>query len=93
MCPITASMAERRRSSRLMIPTTPRFWPRFVAAVALVDRGARDRAAGESLGAFDHGGERVAVVGISGQSFSVQHELAAGSAGVVVTIEALTPNS
>jgi hypothetical protein len=27
MCPITASMAERRRSSRLMTPKTPRFWP------------------------------------------------------------------
>ena len=24
---ITASMAERRRSSRLMTPKTPRFWP------------------------------------------------------------------
>jgi hypothetical protein len=27
MWPITGSMAERRRSSRLMAPKTPRFWP------------------------------------------------------------------
>src|SRR5271166_133409 len=27
MCPITASMAERRLSSRLMTSNTPRFWP------------------------------------------------------------------
>ena len=27
MCPITASIAKRRLSSRLMTPNTPRLWP------------------------------------------------------------------
>ena len=62
MWPMTGSMAERRRSSRLMTPKTPRFWPEMktrrgfccvVAAVSLVDIGALDRAAGELLGAVD----------------------------------------
>ena len=54
MWPITDSMAERRRISRLMAPKTPRFlardedaaraW-RIAAAIPLVDKGALDRSA------------------------------------------------
>jgi hypothetical protein len=37
--------------------------------------------------------ERMSVVGLSRQNLGVKHELAAGSASMVVTIEALTPSS
>ena len=37
--------------------------------------------------------QRVAVVGIARQRLGMQHELAAGARALVVTIEALTPNS
>ena len=56
------SIAERRRSSRLVVPKTPRFWPtmntrrgvlRVLAAVSPVDIGALDRAACECLGSVD----------------------------------------
>ena len=66
---------------------------RVVAAIALVDIGALDRAAGELLGGIDDDRERVAVIGVVRQRLGMEHELAARSAGLVVTIEALTPNS
>jgi hypothetical protein len=53
-----------------------------VAAVFLVDIAALDGAAGETLGGFDDGRERVAVAGIAGQRLGVQHELSAGSASI-----------
>ena len=84
-------MAERRRSSRLMMPKTPRFWPemktrrglrRIVAAISLVDVGAFDLASGEALGVLDGGAQGVAVVGIARQRLGVQHELAARGTGI-----------
>jgi len=65
-------MADRRRSSRLMTPKTPRFWPEMKtaavdwphrAAISLVDIGALDLTSGEPFGGFDDGAERVAIVG------------------------------
>jgi hypothetical protein len=53
-----------------------------VAAVFLVDIAALDGAAGETLGGFDGGRERVAVAGIAGQRLDVQHELSAGSGSI-----------
>src|SRR5246127_2616843 len=83
MCPITASMAERRRSSRLMTPKTPRFWPEMKTRRGLaVSWPPLDLAAGEPFGGFDDGAERVAIVGVSRQRLGVQHELAARGAGV-----------
>jgi hypothetical protein len=84
------SMAERRRSSRLMTPKTPRFWPemktwilRVVAAVSLVDIGPLDRTAGERLGAVKDVPQGVTVVGVIGQCLGVQHEQTAGGPVVV----------
>src|ERR1700716_1933762 len=96
------SMAERRRSSRLMTPKTPRFWPEdttgilsVVAAVSLVDIGPLDRTAGECLGAVNDVPQGVTVVRVIGHRPGVQHEQATGSPAVVllVTMEAFTPNS
>lgn len=47
-------IAEQRRSSRLMTPKTPRFWPEMktrgnVGAASVVDTGTLDRAARECL--------------------------------------------
>jgi hypothetical protein len=53
-----------------------------VAAISLVDIAALDHAAGEPLGGFDDGGERVSIIGIARQGFGVQHELSTGSAGI-----------
>ena len=65
-----------------------------VAAIALVDIGTLDCATGELLGGVDDAAERMSVVGIARQHLGVEHELAARSArALVVTTEALTPNS
>jgi hypothetical protein len=53
-----------------------------VAAVSLVDTAAFDRAAGETLGGVDDGGQRVPIVGIARQRLGVQHELSSGRAGI-----------
>jgi hypothetical protein len=41
MCPITASMALRRRSSHLMTQRTPRFWPEMKTRRGLAARCPR----------------------------------------------------
>jgi hypothetical protein len=56
---------------------------RVVAAIALVDIGALDRAAGELLGGIDDDRERVAVIGVVRQRLGMEHELAARSAGEI----------
>jgi len=62
-----------------------------VASTAFVDIGALDCATMSfSVAAVT---ERIYVVGLSRQNLGVKHELAAGSASMVVTIEALTPSS
>ena len=53
-----------------------------VAAIALVDIGTLDCATGELLGGVDDAAERMSVVGIARQRLGVEHELAAGSAGI-----------
>jgi hypothetical protein len=55
---------------------------RLVTAIALVDIGPLDRAAGRLLGGFDDVAERVAVIWVARQRPGVQHELAARCAGV-----------
>ena len=55
---------------------------RVVAAIALVDIGALDRAAGELLGGIDDDSERVAVIGVVRQRLGMEHELAARGAGI-----------
>jgi hypothetical protein len=55
---------------------------RVVAAIALVDIAAFDRAAGETFGGVDDVRERVSIVRVARQRFGVQHELSAGSAGI-----------
>src|SRR5262245_44153673 len=77
MCPITASMAQRRRSSRLMTPKTP-----GDENAAGIDIGTLDLAAGKPFGVFDHDAQRVAIIGVARQRFGVQHELAAWCAGI-----------
>src|SRR6266576_2909046 len=80
MCPITASMADRRRSSRLMTPKTPRFWPEMKTRRGLAASWPRYPLS--TFGGFDDGAERVAIVGVSRQRLGVQHELTARGAGV-----------
>src|SRR5215470_10863988 len=83
-------MAERRVSSRLMRPKTPRFWPEMKtrrgfgasAAVSLVDIGTLDLAAGEPLSGFDDGAQRVTVIRIAGQRPGVQNKLATRCPGI-----------
>jgi hypothetical protein len=53
-----------------------------MAAVALVDIGALDLTACELLGALDDGRQGMAVVGVSRERLGMQHELAAGRAGI-----------
>ncbi len=53
-----------------------------VAAVAAIDIGAPDRAAGEAGDLVDLGRGAVAVIGVSRQGLCAEHELAAGPAGV-----------
>jgi hypothetical protein len=78
-------MAERRLSSRLMRPKTPRFWPEmktrrgFGASWPPV---SLDLAAGEPLSGFDDAAQRVAVIRIAGQRPGVQHELATRGPGI-----------
>jgi hypothetical protein len=55
---------------------------RVVSAVSLVDVGALDLSSGEALGVLEGGLQCMTVVGIAGQGFGVQHELAARGAGV-----------
>ena len=38
-----------------------------VASIALVDKDALDRASGQGFGVVNHAGERVTIVGITGQ--------------------------
>jgi hypothetical protein len=64
-----------------------------VSAIALVEIAALDGAAGELFRCGDDGAKRVPVIRVPGQRCCMQHELPAGGAALVVTIEALTPNS
>ena len=64
-----------------------------MAAVSLVDKGARDSAAGEFFGVFDHSFEGMTVVGIAGQRLGVQHYWPPGARALLMTIEVFTPNS
>ena len=66
---------------------------RVVAAIALVDIGVLDRAAGELLGGIDDAAECVPVIRVARQRPGVEHELATGAQALVVTMEALTLNS
>ena len=66
---------------------------RIVAAVSLVDIGTLDLAPGESLGVLDRGPQRVPIIRITWLRLGVQHELAAGRAGVGGGDRTLTPNS
>jgi hypothetical protein len=84
MWPMRGSTADRRRSSRLMVPKTPlagdedASWTRrVVSAISLIDVDALDLSAAKALGVLDGGAQGVAVVGIARQCGSVQHELAA----------------
>ena len=52
-----------------------------VAAIALVDIGALDGAAGELLGGIDDAAERMSIIGVARQRLGVEHELATGCAG------------
>ena len=102
MCPITASIAERRRSSRLMRIKDATLLAGdedavriggVVAAIALVDIGALDCATGELLGGVDDAAERMSVVGTSRQSPWRGAQTGRRERGhLSVTIEALTPN-
>ena len=65
----------------------------FVASVTLVDIGALDGATGQFLGGFDDGGQRVAIVGIAGSALACSTNWPPGARALVMTIEALTPNS
>ena len=53
-----------------------------MAAVALGNLGALDLTARELLGALDDGRQGMAVVGVSRERLGMQHELAAGRAGI-----------
>ena len=53
-----------------------------MSAVALVDIGALDLAAGEFLGVVDDVAQGVAIVRVAGQRPGVQHELAVRGAGI-----------
>jgi len=55
-----------------------------VAAIAFVDIGALDRAAGELLGGFDDPAERVPVIRVSRQRPGMKHELPARPARALV---------
>ncbi len=54
----------------------------FVAAIALVDIGTLDRAAGQQLNRTDDAAERMSVIRIARHRHGVQHELTTGNAGV-----------
>ena len=55
---------------------------RVVAAISLVDIGTLDLAAGEPFGVLDSRAQRVSIIRIARERLGVQHELAAGRAGV-----------
>jgi hypothetical protein len=85
--PARPLMAERRRSSRLIAPKTPRFWPEMkktrrgcgasLAPISLVEVGALDLAAGELLGIF---------IRIAGQCSACSTNWPPGARALVVTI-------
>ena len=64
-----------------------------VAAVPLVDIGPLDRTAGECLSAIDDVPQGVTVVRVTGQRPGVQQNSPPGARRLLVTMEALTPNS
>ena len=84
MWPMIASMAERRRPSRLhaedaALLTGDEDAARIggvAAAIALIDAGALDRAAGQLLRIVDDGAEGVPVVRVARRRLGVQHQLA-----------------
>ena len=91
MWPITGSMADRRRSSRLMAPKTPRFCPEmktrrgFCASCPrypLSNIGALDLAAGELLGVLDDVPQGVTVIWVARSALACSTNLAAGSTGI-----------
>ncbi len=99
---MTGSMAEPRRSSRLMTPKTPRFWPemktrrRFGASwpkVTLVDIGPLDRTAGECLGGRDDTRKVCPSYGLSGSAPACSTNRPPGARRLLVTMEAFTLNS
>ena len=75
-------MAMRRRSSRLMMPKTPRFWSEMKTGVGFarrgrnipVDIGPLDRTARECHGPVDDVAQGVTVVRGAGQRAGMQHE-------------------
>ena len=70
-------------------------WPggAFVAAIAAVGDDTRKGCADLRLDLRDHGGERVAVVGIAGQRLGMGDELTAHGAMQRRGEDTLTPNS
>jgi hypothetical protein len=89
MCPITGSMAEpasqlafdSAKDAALLTRDEDTAWMRgIVARISLSGVGALALMAGELLGIFDDRSQ--AIIRIAGQRSGVQHELAAGSAGV-----------
>ena len=66
---------------------------RVMSAISLVDIGALDGAAGERFGGCDDGAEGVAVVRLPGSALACSTNTPPGARALVVTIEALTPNS
>ena len=61
--------------------------------MSLVDIGSLDLAAGEPLRGFDDGAQRVAVIRKPGRALACSTNWPPGARALVVTIEALTPNS
>jgi hypothetical protein len=91
-------MVERRRSSRLMLPTrrvlardedTARVLG-VVAAIAFVHVGALNRAAGELFGGGNQRGHRT---DCRAARWRARTNTTPGARALLVVIEALTPNS
>ena len=83
--PITGSIAERRRNSRLICSVIFRLagdidaaGRSVVAAIAGVGEGAVERVADQRLHRRDDGGERMPVVRVAGQRCDMGDELTAG---------------
>jgi len=66
---------------------------RIMAAVSLVDIGALNLAPGEPLGVLDGRAQRVPVIRMPGNVLVCSTNWPPGARVLVVTIEALTPNS
>ena len=64
-----------------------------VSAVSLVDIGALDVAAGELLGVLDDVPQGATVIRVAGSALACGTNWPPGARALVVTIEALTPNS